>query len=161
MKQGGVDAQLAAVSRFTGWPAVDTANDPLEDIVFGPRHDALDAYLSAWVAALDAQQRRALGSPPDDVIWVPNLEGLSVFDGWKPTQEIVEPVLLETEKAKKTKPAVKQSSSPFGRYCPGCGEHYFVRWPFGWDAHAAHKCAGLMETDLERRKAEFKVKFMQ
>lgn len=71
MKRGGVDAQLMAVSRFTGWPSGDASSDPLRDIAFGPRHDALDAYLSAWVAALDEHQRVPLGSPPDDVIWVP------------------------------------------------------------------------------------------
>lgn len=161
MKQGGVDAQLAAVSRFTGWPTTDAATDPLRGIAFGPRHDGLDAYLSAWVAALGAQQRLALGSPPDDVIWVPKLEGLPVFDGWKATQEVARPLLLATEKSKKIRTADTQSPTPFGRYCPGCGEHYFVRWPFGWDAHAAHRCAGLTETDPVRRKAEFKAKFMQ
>jgi len=40
--------------------------------------------------------------------------------------------------------------------CPGCGAKDFARWPDGWDAHAAHKCAGLEnETEVER-KAEFK-----
>lgn len=160
-KQGGVDAQLSAVSRFTGWPSASAGTDPLQDIAFGPRHDALDAYLSAWVAALGAQQRLPLGSPPDDVIWVPKLEELPVFDGWRSNQVIAKPVLMDTEDSKKANPAVKQSLTPFGRYCPGCEEHYFVRWPFGWDAHAAYKCSGLSETDPVRRKAEFKVKFMQ
>jgi hypothetical protein len=35
-----------------------------------PLHNALDAYVSAWVAALDPHERSAFGSPPDDVIWV-------------------------------------------------------------------------------------------
>lgn len=161
MKQGGVDAQLDAISRLTGWPTPDAAADPLQDIAFGPRHDALDAYLSTWVAALDAQQRLALGSPPDDVIWVPMLEELPVFDSWKRTQAVPKSLLSDTEKSRKAQPANALSPAPFGRYCPGCGEHYFVRWPFGWDAHAAHKCAGLIETDPGRRKAEFKVKYMR
>ncbi|MHA7880142.1 MAG: DUF429 domain-containing protein [Saccharospirillum sp.] len=159
MKQGGADAQLAATSRFTGWPVADTAYDPLQDIAFGPRHDGLDAYLSAWVAALAENQRLAMGSPPDDVIWVPNLEMLSVYDGWKPTlAERPERPLFVQPKINNT--AEKKSETESGRHCPGCGQHYFVRWPYGWDAHAAHKCMALKESDPVRRKAEFKSRFM-
>ena len=43
--------------------------------------------------------------------------------------------------------------------CPGCARKVFERWPSGWDAHAVHECAGLEETDPERRKAEFKATF--
>ena len=161
MKQGGVDAQLAAVSRFTGWPKADTTADPLQDIAFGPRHYSLDAYLSAWVAALDIQRREAMGSPSDDVIWVPKLEGIPEFEGWQPAQVFENPPLAIPLKPMNSRTAGKQPPTEFGRYCPGCGEHYFVRWPFGWDAHAAHKCTGLGETDPVRRKAEFKDKFMK
>jgi hypothetical protein len=35
-------------------------------------------------------------------------------------------------------------------------EKEFVRWPEGWDAHAAHKCKGLDGGSPESRKAEFK-----
>ena len=69
-KPGGVSAQLAAVSRFTGWPQPATP-EALKRVVRAPLHDALDAYLSAWVAALDPEKRTAFGCPPDDVIWVP------------------------------------------------------------------------------------------
>ena len=71
---GGVDAQLRAVARVTGWP--DPFNiQSLRAVVHGAVHDGLDAYLSAWVAALEPDQRTGLGVPPDDVIWVPT-EGL-------------------------------------------------------------------------------------
>lgn len=43
--------------------------------------------------------------------------------------------------------------------CPGCAQKVFKQWPGGWDAHAVHECAGLEETDAERRKAEFKATF--
>ncbi|MBK7350045.1 MAG: hypothetical protein KA180_03720 [Gemmatimonadales bacterium] len=43
--------------------------------------------------------------------------------------------------------------------CPACGEKVFVRWPEGWDAHAAHRCAGLTAEGPELRKAEFKRRF--
>ncbi len=74
-KVGGVSAQLEAVSRHTGWPE-PPAPQPLEAlkaVVKAPLHDALDAYSSAWVAVLDPQKRSAFGSPPNDVIWVPQL----------------------------------------------------------------------------------------
>lgn len=161
MKQGGVSAQLSAVSRFTGWPTANADFESLQNIAFGPSHDGLDAYLSAWVAALDEHQRLALGSPPNDVIWVPRLKDLQVFEGWKPDQGVERTSLSATEKTPMARPADKQPPTLFGRYCPGCGEHYFVRWPFGWDAHAAHRCTGLTETDPVRRKAELKTKFMR
>jgi hypothetical protein len=74
-KAGGVSAQLEAVSRYTGWPEppVPQLLDALKAVVRVPLHDALDAYSSAWVAALDPQERSAFGSPPNDVIWVPQL----------------------------------------------------------------------------------------
>lgn len=135
-------------------------DDPLSPIAFGPQHDALDAYLSAWVAALDEKQRIALGDPPDDVIWVPRSDSLPSSNGWKPSKASVPspghvPVKSTVVSSEDTK-----KPTEFGRYCPGCGEHYFVRWPFGWDAHAAHRCNGLKETDPAGRKAEFKARFM-
>jgi len=43
--------------------------------------------------------------------------------------------------------------------CPACGEKEFKRWPWGWDAHAAHSCQGLAASGPEARKAEFKLRF--
>lgn len=80
MKQGGADAQLSAVSRYTGWPAADMTDDPLKGIAFGPRHDALDAYLSAWVAALDENADR-LGGTAGRCNMGAQVEKLAVF-GW-------------------------------------------------------------------------------
>jgi uncharacterized protein DUF429 len=75
-RAGGVEAQLAAVAKHTGWPdPVDKA--ALRGVVHGPTHDGLDAYLAAWVAALRPTERTALGVPPNDVIWVPTVGALS------------------------------------------------------------------------------------
>lgn len=69
----GLLGQLKAVSRQTGWPTVPI-RESLNNIGFGNYHDRLDAYLSAWVASLDASERIPIGCAPDDVIWVPRLE---------------------------------------------------------------------------------------
>jgi predicted nuclease with RNAse H fold len=70
---GGADAQLRAVAHYTGWPEVPNCA-ALKSIARGKDHDRLDAYLAAWVAALGEDQREALGSPPNDAIWIPRLE---------------------------------------------------------------------------------------
>lgn len=43
--------------------------------------------------------------------------------------------------------------------CPACGTKVFKRWPWGWDAHAAHSCGGMPAGDPEARKAEYKRRF--
>jgi hypothetical protein len=72
----GAEIQLRAASKLTGWPEpFDLAK--LRKVVCGPVHDGLDAFLSAWVAALDGDNRSGLGAAPNDVIWVPNVDLLS------------------------------------------------------------------------------------
>ncbi len=74
-KKEGLSAQAIAIAEWTGWPDL-SEQDPLIAIrkaVRAAPHDALDSYASAWIAALDPQNRRALGCAPDDVIWVPML----------------------------------------------------------------------------------------
>ena len=68
----GLMSQLAAVAEHTGWPSPPTTS-ALTQISYGSRHDKLDAYMAAWVASLDSDERTALGYPPNDVIWVPRL----------------------------------------------------------------------------------------
>jgi hypothetical protein len=40
--------------------------------------------------------------------------------------------------------------------CPACTEKTFAMWPEGWDAHAAHRCAGVQGETQAARKAWFK-----
>jgi hypothetical protein len=70
-KPGGVTTQLTAVARLTGWPS-SPSESAIRTIAYGLAHDCLDAYLAAWVAGLRPDQRRALGDPPHDVIWMPS-----------------------------------------------------------------------------------------
>ena len=69
-KREGLRAQLRAVARLTGWPQ-PPAPAGLFNLGYGSLHDKLDAYLSAWVAALKESERVPIGRPPSDVIWVP------------------------------------------------------------------------------------------
>lgn len=71
-KRDGLSGQLVATARRTGWP---DPPDPaaLRETGYGSLHDQLDAYLAAWVASLESDERQALGVPPADVIWVPRL----------------------------------------------------------------------------------------
>lgn len=68
----GYQDQLAAIARRTGWDAVALA-ERLKAMVPGSRDDRLDAFMSAWVATLSPDRRRAYGNPeaPDDAIWIP------------------------------------------------------------------------------------------
>jgi hypothetical protein len=68
--KGGLLAQIAAAAAATGWTP-DALRGELRRLGFGPEHDLLDAYLAAWVASLPDDRLLALGSLPDDVIWVP------------------------------------------------------------------------------------------
>lgn len=146
---GGVKAQLAAVARHTGWPSDGTDEADFVDIAFAPAHDRLDAYLSAWVAALDESDRVAFGSPPDDVIWAPRI-GDGVY------QAPVTTTRPGTETARKKKSP--SADHTFSRDCPACG-FKFKRWPFGWDSHAVHTCTGLRSKEAGGRKAEYKRRF--
>ena len=149
-KVGGVEAQLAEAARDTGWPANKAADPDFSDIGFGPAHDRLDAYLSAWVAALEEGDRIPFGKPPGDVIWTPRL-GLAEYE---------KPKVVDKPRARlprRNRP--NQPSAGSARSCPGCEDYVFKRWPLGWDAHAAHRCGGLSARDPEERKREFKRRF--
>ena len=43
--------------------------------------------------------------------------------------------------------------------CPCCEDKVFKMWPEGWDAHAAHCCAGLTTSTIIERKKEFREKY--
>lgn len=70
-KPEGLLRQLEAAARHTGWPRnpVPTALKPL---TWAPLGDSLDAYLSAWVAALEPERRVCYGGA-EDAIWVPRV----------------------------------------------------------------------------------------
>lgn len=66
----GLAAQRRTMARVTGWRGL--ADDAaLRATGFGATHDLLDAFLAAWVASLDDEDREPLGGAPDDTIWLP------------------------------------------------------------------------------------------
>lgn len=69
-QEEGLRAQLKAVSQRTNGPS-NPEPGALVPIAYGAPHDKLDAYLAAWVASLDEEEREPIGLPPDDAIWVP------------------------------------------------------------------------------------------
>jgi len=129
---------LPLTSRHTGWPHGNAPEPAFREIAFGPAHDRLDAYLSAWVAALEEHDRMGLGDPPDDVIWVPELRGAQ-FEPGRPgveAREAKRPSRTAAPPPASRPPVEAEASGEHRRWCPACGEHEFKRWPFGWDAHA-------------------------
>jgi len=73
----GVLEQLTAAAAHTGWPD-PVSLEPLRAVAFGKADDCLDAYLSAWVAALEESDREPLGKPPLDAIWIPRFGAAEV-----------------------------------------------------------------------------------
>lgn len=144
-KPAAVERQLAAAAHHTGWPADRTEDPGLEGIAFGPRHDRVDAYLAAWVAALDETDRVAFGTPPHDVIWIPRLSRAAAHS--------------RTEEPRSAKPVARSEARPARRRtCPACSKE-FAAFPLGWDGHAAYRCPGLSESNPEDRKREYKRRF--
>jgi len=116
----------------------------------GPMHDRVDAYSAAWVASLPEMERTCFDDPEKgDAIWIPKVKPINGISAKPPTKPI--PI---------TKKKQSVSTVDHQRACPACHQHEFKRWPFGWDAHAAHKCTGLTAVEPEARKKEFKRRFM-
>lgn len=149
-RAGAVESQLAAIAVHTGWPNGSRHEPTLSEIAWGPAHDQLDAYLSAWVAALDPADRICFGNPPTDAIWVPRV---SKQGGYPNPTVLPQPGRSMTSAPRQ--PAVRSRRS---MECPGCSS-VFVGFPLGWDAHAAHRCSGLEGTEPSERKREYKKKF--
>ena len=164
-KENQAYVQLHAMSKYTGWPSSEDEWSKVKDICSGDLHDKADAYGAAWLASLNVEQRLVLGDPSlNDAIILPHLEKLNTFDN-VPLQidSVTKSKTLNGEPIREPTKATKSTSNGMGvlgKICPACGLHKFKRWPWGWDAHAAHKCAGLTGKDPESRKQEFKVKFL-
>lgn len=145
---GVAERQLYEASCHTGWPSNNESETRFEDIAYGSAHDRLDAFLSAWVAALSTSDRIAFGRPPDDVIWAPRLC----------TPQSEAPQYTEQSDFSQIQQYTGQSNS-HTLICPACGRHEFKRWPFGWDSHAGHRCPGVTGNNIGERKRDFKARF--
>lgn len=149
-KGNQAELQLSAMSHYTGWPKTDDDWSQADSMCLGPMHDRVDAYSAAWVASLPEQERICFGDPDKgDAIWIPKIKPIN-----SPTEN---PTTKPKTTTKKKQPV---SNADHQRACPACHQHEFKRWPFGWDAHAAHRCTGLTEVEPEARKREFNRRFM-
>lgn len=141
-KGNQAELQLSAISHHTGWPKTDDEWSQAGKMCLGPMHDRVDAYSAAWVASLPEQERICFGDPEKgDAIWIPKI---------KPINSPTENPTIKPKTTTKKKQSVSNADHKLS--CPACHQHEFKRWPFGWDAHAAHKCAGLKTFEPEERK---------
>lgn len=149
-KGNQAELQLSAMSYYTGWPRTDDDWVLVDKMCLGSMHDRVDAYSAAWVASLPEEERVCYGEAErGDAIWIPKVEPMERST-----------TIIQTKPKTKTKNKRRSSNANHQRSCPACHQHMFKRWPFGWDAHAAHRCAGLKEVESEARKKEFKRRFM-
>lgn len=153
-KSGVAAEQLQALAAQTGWPVSSSDLVKFSNICSGAMHDKVDAYSAAWVSSLSANERESYGDD-SDAIWVPKPEIL------KP----VSPTLLKSHITNKINQQVgaakaQASEEPHRKICPACKDFVFKRWPFGWDAHAAYRCAGLPKREPKVRKAIFKLEYL-
>lgn len=159
-RAGAAQRQLRAASRYTGWPSpAEPVGAALEPIAFGPAHDRVDAYLSAWVGSLPEAELRAFGVPPDDVIWTPALSDVVRLEPIPAPVAAQEPILAPDKDRPTRLQSLAREGRDGARLCPACHTFVFQHWPWGWDAHAAHTCTGLVEVDPDARKCEFRTRF--
>lgn len=155
-KNGAVEKQFAAIAVHTGWPTSQTDKAVINRIGWGSQDDRLDAYLAAWVASLPESKREAIGTPPNDAIWIPKDVGPDEQDGNGGENNGLEP----PEDGPEPPEDGPGSRIPGSRECPapGCSMRY-KKFAMGWDAHAAHTCEGLTSVGPEARKKEYKQRF--
>ena len=73
--------------------------------------------------------------------------------------EVVARLVADVEASLAERKGAEEEAEGHQRPCPACRTYLFKRWPWGWDAHAAHRCEGLSATGTEARKAEFRRRF--
>ena len=167
-KREGLDAQVDAAARCTGWSSAEEFDANLNRSGRGPKHDKLDAYLSAWVASLDENERIGKGTPPHDVIWAPRSD-VAVVSRMQESHRPRRPKMSSHGVQDRLPQISGQAIDPKGLtakdvsekkvLCPACRHMVFDRWPLGWDAHAAYKCDGLEAGTPDKRKREYKTRF--
>ncbi len=72
-KSAGLMRQLQEIAKHTGWSYASELKAALDQCARSPLHDRLDAYMCAWISSLYPDRLKPCGSPPEDVIWVPEL----------------------------------------------------------------------------------------
>jgi hypothetical protein len=135
-REDGFRNQLSSLARYTGWPET-AAEASLADIGYGKPHDRLDAYLAAWVASLEDEFREALGTPPDDAIWIPRIADLPQGN----PGDVLRPPAIPPLGGKEPPMTIscrcceRNQKKDLPRICPECSHVFRGN---GWDGVDAH-----------------------
>jgi hypothetical protein len=99
----------------------------------------------------------ALCVVPEDR-FVRDIEGWTI--GTDPTS--IRPATASHSQAKIPRPttAKAQPEASRERLCPACQKKTFVRWPWGWDGHAAHGCSSIAGDTPEERKRAYRERYL-
>lgn len=140
-----------------------------------PADGAVDAVVCATVAMLYhvAPERllRLRDSGPDrrgqGPFWVvkPRAQLNSALTATRSTTQVSAPVAVSGEPslddARAPATGASSNTDAVGRplRCPACDDFEFACWPYGWDAHAGHVCAGIVGDDPVVRKQVFRERY--
>lgn len=126
--------------------------------------DAFDAFIGLLGLIEAACDPLLCVAPPDDV--VRSIEGWTIGTDSSgvhrvPALRKPRPQRHMEEDFRPTTPArTNPESEGCARLCPACQQKWFVRWPWGWDGHAAHGCAGVVGETPEERKRIYRERYL-
>ena len=127
--------------------------------------DTFDAFIGL-LGMLEAVCDPALCSAPQDPV-VRDIEGWTL--GTDPASIRAASATLPSRASRGQAPREVRHEPPtdrlqpeeeHDRLCPACGKKRFVRWPWGWDGHAAHACSGLAGGTPEERKRVYRERYL-
>jgi hypothetical protein len=109
--------------------------------------DAFDAFIGLLGMIEAVQDPPRFAVPTDPAVrniegWILGMaaEGVTPASGAPPHTTNNAP---KNELPRKTRATSAPVDDGRGRLCPACHQKRFARWPWGWDAHAAHACTGI------------------
>jgi hypothetical protein len=132
---------------------------------FGEAPEAKDKFDSfiGLLGMIEVVQKPAMACPPEDP-WVKDVEGWILGMKDEHAQALPgfdSPEIHNAKPAEGRQLVNPQETGPPPRVCPACEKKIFVRWPSGWDSHAAHRCSGVEGDTAEERKRAYNAKYLR